>query len=227
MCPERQLSCSAGPHTLPRLPVALPAASVAPWGFSLAAQALVPARGTLLYSTGVLAHLLASLDSLPGGRQTDSCLTRHLEPITHPTGVTRAEHREPPLTPQSSGSSPSIPSHRPSHPKHFNQPGAAQSEPYGILATSSLPSSRTTSPSGDQECRLTERVAFSSQGAGDQDPGGPCPQYTHCYCAALAYLPSNPGVHALTGVPRASQEGRSSPCLNLDRQDGALAEWGV
>lgn len=157
----------------------------------------------------------------------DSCLTRHLEPITHPTGVTRAEHREPPLTPQSSGSSPSIPPHRPSHPKHFNQPGAAQSEPYGILATSSLPSSRTTSPSGDQECRLTERVAFSSQGAGDQDPGGPCPQYTHCYCAALAYLPSNPGVHALTGVPRASQEGRSSPCLNLDRQDGALAEWGV
>lgn len=47
-------------------------------------------------------------------------------------------------------------------------------------------------------------------------------------------LPSSPSLSAFQ--PRdtctyrgssGSQEGRSTPCLNLDRQDGALAEWGV
>lgn len=72
----------------------------------------------------------------------------------------------------------------------------------------------------------TERMCFPSQGVGDQGPLRALLQYTHRCWQALARLPSDQGIRALTGVPWDSQAGMSSPCLNLDRQDGALAGWG-
>lgn len=86
----------------------LPTASVAPWGLC-AAQTQVPASRTPLCGTGGLAHLLTSTDRALG-------LTQHLEPTTHPVGVTVAKHGEPLCHPLSQVSTVS-PSGLPSHPK--------------------------------------------------------------------------------------------------------------